>query len=69
MYQSGQGHSGDGADELHGGAVVDVAVFHRKLLTLTLIVIHCTQIKIQASNSNMTRTRLEHNSNMIGYQW
>ena len=38
--EAGQSHPSDGADQLHGGAVVDVAVPHRELLGFVLIVIN-----------------------------
>ena len=38
--EAGQGHPGDGADQLHGGAVVDVAVSHCELLGLGFVFVH-----------------------------
>ena len=38
--EAGQSHPGDGADQLHRGAVVDVAVSHCELLGLVLIVVN-----------------------------
>ena len=35
-----QGHPSDGADQLHGGAVVDVSIPHCELLGLVLVVVH-----------------------------
>ena len=39
--EPGKSHAGDGADELDGSAVVDVAVSNRELLALGLVVVHC----------------------------
>ena len=37
--EPGEGHARDGADELDGGAVVDVAVAHGEFLALGLVVV------------------------------
>lgn len=41
-HQPWQGHASDGANQLHCLAIVDVTVPHSELLTLRLLVIHCT---------------------------
>ena len=41
--QPGQGHARDGADQLDRRPVVDVAVSHRKLLGLILVLVHCEE--------------------------
>ena len=38
--EAGQRHPGDGAHQLDGGAVVDVAVADRELLALGLVLVH-----------------------------
>jgi len=43
--EPGQCHAGDGADQLDGSAVVDVAVSNRELLTLGFVVVHCAEEK------------------------
>lgn len=40
IYQSGQRHAGDRADQLDSLAVVDVTVPHSELLSLRLLVVH-----------------------------
>lgn len=40
LYQSGQGHSCDRADQFDCLAIVDVAISHSELLSFRLLVIH-----------------------------
>ena len=44
MHMSGQGHAGDDADQLHRRPVADVAVPHRELFGLRLILIRYEEI-------------------------